>query len=223
MPGAVALVTLLAAGKLAEIDWRAPCALYLVGFIVLAVGVSTLTETKSAGVTTEVAEGGSVRNASGLFLLILLASIVVMMATVQGPFLLSSKGENSPSVQAVIGVLSTLGAMSGASLFGLLRPKIGFSVMLAIVLAALGAGTIGLGMSNGVIAWAVFAALGGFGGGLLVPLIQSAILNAFLMTQLRSAFGIEGSFIFVGGLTLAGGAAAVLRCMRGGLRAAPSV
>jgi hypothetical protein len=43
------------------------------------------------------------------------------------------------------------------------------------------------------------------------------------MTPLRSTFGIEGTFILVGGLTLAGGVVAVLWSIRGRLRAAPSV
>jgi hypothetical protein len=48
-------------------------------------------------------------------------------------------------------------------------------------------------------------------------------LNAFLMTPLRSAFGIEGTFILVGALTLAGGVAAVLWSMKSRLRAATPV
>jgi predicted MFS family arabinose efflux permease len=248
MAGAVALVTLLAAGKLAEIDWRAPFGLYFVGLLVLAVGKSVLTETKSASLETAISQGRSVRNASGLFLITLLGGIVVFMPTVQGPFLLAFKGENSPSIQAVIGVLSMLGAMLGAYLFGFLRPRMSLGVMLAIVLAALGVGTIGLGVSLGIISWAAFAGLGGFGSGLLAPLMQSAIfnavpiaaatramgitlgclflpqfLNAFLMTPLRATFGIEGTFILVGGLTLAGAVVAVLWSIRGRLRAAPSV
>jgi MFS family permease len=248
MAGAVALVTLLAAGKLAEIDWRAPFGLYLIGLVVLVVGKSVLTETKGAGVTTGASQGGSVRSALGLFVIILLGSIVVFMPTVQGPFLLASKGESSPSTHALMGILSMLGAMLGASLFGFLRPRMSFGAMLAMVLAALGAGTIGIGMSVGMVAWGLFAALGGFGNGLLAPLMQSAIfnavptsaltramgitlgcmflgqfLNAFLMTPLRSAFGIEGTFILVGALTLAGGVAAVLWSMKSRLRAATPV
>jgi MFS family permease len=242
-----ALVVLLAAGALAEIDWRAPFALYLIGLPIFLLALPTIRDlprTETAGAD---AGQGSVAGATGYLLLIVLISIVMYMASIQGPFLLQARGFDSPILQAVTADVTTVGAMSGAYLFGFLRPRLGFSAILFLLLATLGIGTLGFGLAANMIAIAVFAWLSGFGAGLMTPLTQSAILNAvppaaatralglsfsciflgqflhpFILAPLRAAAGIEGAFLWVGGVMLLASLAALLWRMRGGLRTAPS-
>jgi len=242
-----ALVVLIAAGALAEIDWRAPFALYLIGLPIFLLALPTIRDlprTETAGAT---AGQGSIAGATGYLTLIVLVSIVMYMATIQGPFLLQARGIDSPTLQAVMADVTTVGAMSGAYLFGFLRPRLGFSAILFILLATLGIGTLGFGLAANMIAIAIFAWLSGFGAGLMTPLTQSAILNAvppaaatralglsfsciffgqflhpFILAPLRAAAGIEGAFLWVGGVMLFASLAALLWRMRAGLRTAPS-
>ena len=143
--------------------------------------------------------------------------------------------------------VTTVGAMSGAYLFGFLRPRLGFSAILFILLATLGIGTLGFGLAANMIAIGVFAWLSGFGAGLMTPLTQSAILNAvppaaatralglsfsciflgqflhpFVLAPLRATAGIEGAFLWVGGIMLLASLLALLWRMRAGPRAVSS-
>ncbi len=242
-----ALVVLIAAGALAEIDWRAPFALYLIGLPIFLLALPTIKDVERARIVETGAGGGSVAGATGILLLIVLISIVMFMATVQGPFLLQAKGMDSPAIQAVMADITTVGAMTGAYLFGFLRPRLGFSSILFVLLLCLGVGTVGFGLAGGMVAIGVFAAVSGLGAGFMTPLTQSAILNIvppsavtralglsfsciflaqflhpFVLAPLRAAAGIEGAFIWVGGVTLLGALAALLWRMRAGLRVASS-
>ena len=242
-----ALVVLIVAGALAEIDWRAPFALYLIGLPIFALALPTIRDVPRVETAGAPAGQGSVAAVTGYLLLIVLISIVMYMATIQGPFLLQARGIDSPTLQAVMADVTTVGAMSGAYLFGFLRPRLGFSAILFILLAMLGIGTVGFGLAGNMIAIAVFAWASGFGAGLMTPLSQSAILNAvppaaatralglsfsciflgqflhpFILAPLRAAAGIQGAFIWVGGIMLLASLAVLLWRMLAGPRAVPS-
>jgi len=243
-----ALIVLIAAGALAEIDWRAPFALYLIGLPIFALALPTIRDVPRAEAARTEAGQGSVAGATGYLLLIVGISIVMYMASIQGPFLLQAPGIDSPTLQAVMADVTTVGSMVGAYLFGFLRPRLGFSAILFILLATLGIGTLGFGLAANMIAITVVAWLSGFGAGLMTPLMQSAILNAvppaaatralglsfsciflgqflhpFILAPLRAAAGIEGAFIWVGGIMLLASLLALLWRMRCGPRAVPSV
>jgi MFS family permease len=240
--GAGALVSLLAAGGLARMDWRAPFGLYLVGFVVFAVAFRVIKEPARVGTEAVGARGGgSIRKAFGFFLLMLVISIATYMVTVQGPFLLASRGIVNPQLQAVVAVVATASSMISAYLFGSLRSRFGFASILTLIWVALGLGTLGLGMSASLAAIVFFAALSGFGSGFTVPLMQSAILNVvppavatramgisvaciflgqfiqpFVIAPLRSAVGVQEAFVWVGAVALVAGAMTLLwREMKG--------
>jgi MFS family permease len=245
--GGGALVTLLAAGALAEIDWRAPFALYLIGLPIFVLALPTIKDVGPVETVQTGADQGSISGATGILLLIVLISIVMYMATIQAPFLLQSKGMTSPSIQAVMADVTTIGAMAGAYSFGFVRPRLGFSLVLFLLLLLLGVGTIGFGLADGMAAITVFAVLSGLGAGVMTPLMQSALLNAvppsaatrvlglsfsciflgqflhpFILAPLRAIAGIEGAFLWVGAATLLGSVLTLLWRVRLGLRAVPS-
>ena len=232
--GAGALLVLVAAGGLAEIGWRAPFGLYLIGLVIFALTLPAIKDTAPAAVARPSAELGSIGSTAWILVLIVLISLVLYMPTIQGPFLLQAKGFGRPTTQATIADITTVGAMTGSYLFGHLRPRLRFSSILFLLLAAMGIGTVGYGTASNIVAIAVFAGLCGFGSGFMAPLTQSAILNIvppaaapraiglavgciflgqflhpFVLAALRAAAGIEGAFVWVGAAT-AGGALLVL-------------
>lgn len=245
--GGGALATLLVAGQAtAAVGWRAPFGLYLIGLLVFVVALPTIREPRRAEVIAAAADG-SIRNAWSLLALMIAMSVVMYMVSIQGVFLLDSEGIRSPNVQAIIMDLMTGGSMLGAYLFGFLRRRLGFLPLLALIWAVLGVGAVGFALASDVATIAAFAACGGFGAGLMVPTIQSGILNVvppsassramgasigciffgqlvnpFLVKPLRAAIGIQEAFIWVGGAALAAAALTMLWRMRGGLRAVPS-
>jgi len=233
--GGGALVVLVAAGALAEIGWRAPFGLYLIGLLIFALTLPAIAERPPAVVAAPSAEPASIGGIAGILTLIVLISLVLYMPSIQGPFLLEAKGFGRPATQAAIADATTVGAMTGSYLFGLLRPRLRFTSILFLLLMAMGIGTVGYGVADNIVAIALFAGLCGFGSGFMAPLTQSAILNIvspaaasraiglavgciflgqflhpFALALLRAAAGIEGAFLWVGMATIGGGLLALL-------------
>jgi MFS family permease len=196
--GGGALVSLLAAGGLAELDWRAPFGLYLVGLVIFLIALPTIKEPERAATVTAAVAGGSVRNATGLFALTILISIVMYMGSVQGPFLFASRGIVSPSTQALIADGITIASMVSSYLFGILRPKLGFAGILVLLWVALGVGVVGMGVTDNLAMLIFFGVVSGFGSGFMAPLTQSSILNVVPAAAHSRAMGISFACIFIG-------------------------
>jgi MFS family permease len=231
-----ALIGLPLAGVMAEGGWQTPFALYLIAVPLFLLALAAVREPARDEIAISVTGGGSMRSATGLFILIVAISIVLYMVSVQGPFLLEADGIAAPSTQSFIINLATAGSMVSAYLFAYLRPKLGFTPILSVTWVALGLGSLGFGMVHGVAAHCVFAALSGFGSGFMAPLTQTAVIGAvsaearpralglafglmflgmfiqpFLLTPLRGAVGISGAFVWVGGAAIVIGLLTLLR------------
>ena len=222
--------TLLAAGRLADAGgWRAPFLLYLVGLVTMALALPTLSEasrTKPVALTLQ--EKGSIRDAVGICVLILVLSIVMYTVTIQGPFLLKAHGIAQPSSQSTILMMTTVGAVLGSYIFAFLRPRLGFLGVLALTWGAFGLSIVGFALTADAVMLGFLSGLSGLAAGLMQPLTQSAVLNVvpqqaaaraigpavgchflgqflhpFIFLPLRSAVGAEGAFLWMGAAALA--------------------
>ena len=224
------IVALTAAGVLVDwAGWRAPFVLYLVGVIVFLVALPVISDKPSRSSTAQSESGGSLRAAAGYLVIVIMLSIVMNMIAVQGVFLLQSNGIESSTVQSVIVNMTTVGSMAGAYAFGLLRPRLSFNVMLAMTWALLALGVGGFALVDTPIPFGLFALFSGLGTGLAVPLCSSTVLsvippaanaramglfigcvyvglllNPFIAKPLRSAFGFQGMFLWIGAGALLG-------------------
>jgi MFS family permease len=234
-----ALIGLPLAGVMAESGWQTPFALYLIALPLFLLALAAVREPAREEIAKTATSGGSMRSATGLFILIVAISIVLYMVSVQGPFLLQADGIADPTTQSIIIDLATAGSMVSAYLFAYLRPKWGFTPILSLTWVALGLGSLGFGMVHGIAAHCVFAALSGFGSGFMAPLTQTAIINVvsaearpkalglgfglmflgmfiqpFLLAPLRAGVGIGGTFVWVGGVAVVIGVLTLLRGFR---------
>jgi MFS family permease len=226
--GAATLVSLAAAGALVEFGgWQAPFGLYLVGIVMFLAGWPVISNTGATVQVSHTASGGSIRGAFGFLILIVALSIVMNMVAVQGIFLLHAEGITSPTVQSIVIDMSTVGTMLGGYAFGHLKPKLAFSSILALIWLLLGTGSVGFALADSATALGLFAFVAGLGAGLVAPLNMSAILavvpaaanaramglaigaifvglllNPFVVQPLRSAFGFQGPFLWIGGAAL---------------------
>jgi MFS family permease len=238
--GGATLVSLAAAGALVEFaGWQAPFGLYLVGVVMFPAGWP-VSGTKTAASASHASPEGSIRGAFGFLILIVLLSIVMNMVAVQGIFLLRAEGITSPTVQSIVIDMSTVGTMLGGYGFGYLKPRLAFSPILALVWLLLGAGAVGFALAGTPVTPGLSAFVAGLGAGLVAPLNMSAILgvvppsanaramglaigaiflglllNPFIVKPLRSAFGFQGSFLWIGGVALACPALTLLWRLRG--------
>src|SRR5262249_28866306 len=161
------------------------------------------------------------------------------MIAVQGIFLLQADGITSSTVQSIIVNMTTVGSMVGAYAFGRMRPRMSFAAILTIIWILLGVGVTGFALVHAAVAFGFFALLSGLGTGLTIPLCSSAVLNAvppaanaramglfigcvyiglllnpFVAQPLRSAFGFEGMFLWIGSIAVIGLGATLLWRMR---------
>jgi MFS family permease len=247
--GGGSLVTLFVAGKAAELGgWHAVFALYLIGLVVLAGVLLTVSDIREETSAMAAAEDSSIWGAWWIYLLIVAISIVMYSVTIQGSFLLADRGITSPSVQSNIINMTTIGSMAGAYLCGRIRPALGFLVVLALTWGLMGAGNLGFGLFANPWALAVFGMMTGLASGLMQPLTQNAILNRvppgasakavglaigciflgqflhpFILRPMRESLGIEGAFVWLGAASLAAMAIALIRRLRGDIVAARTV
>jgi MFS family permease len=232
--------------------WHAPFALFLSGIPLFLLGMFTIREKRAGGVvsTTEgIPAGGSdsIMGAWGIYVLITLLSISMYAITIQGTFLMNDEGITNPSIQSNILLLATVGSMVGAYVFRYFRPTLGFHLTLALTWGWLALGNIGFASTVNVYLLAAFAAASGMGSGFMQPLTQTAVLHIvspaasaramglaigciflgqflhpFVLSPLRTAFGLQGAFFWVGGASLAAAVIAALWRLRVGFRAAPA-
>jgi MFS family permease len=239
--GAATLVSLAAAGALVEFGgWQAPFGLYLVGVLMFLAGWPVISGARPAAPVGHAASGGSIRAAFGFLVLIIVLSVVMNMVAVQGIFLLQAEGIASPTVQSIVIDMSTVGTMLGGYAFGHLKPRLTFSPILSLIWLLLGAGAVGFALADTAVTLGLFAFVAGLGAGLVAPLTMSAILavvppaanaramglaigaiflglllNPFVVKPLRSAFGFQGPFLWIGGAALACSAVILLWRTRG--------
>jgi len=226
--GAATLVSLAAAGALVEfVGWQAPFGLYLVGIVMFLAGWPVISGAKTSVSVSHTGAGGSIRGAFGFLILIVALSVVMNMVAVQGIFLLHAEGITSPTVQSIVIDMSTVGTMLGGYAFGHLKPRLAFSSILALIWLLLGVGAVGFALADTAMTLGLFALVAGLGAGLVAPLNMSAILgvvppaanaramglaigaiflglllNPFVVQPLRSAFGFQGPFLWIGGAAL---------------------
>jgi len=108
----------------------APFLLYLVGLLIMALAVPTLAESElgrrkgqKASVAAQ-AHDGSIRNAFGIYALILVLSIVMYTVDDPGPFMLKAAGIVKPSLQSNILMIPRLRG-PGSYSFAFVRPRLG--------------------------------------------------------------------------------------------------
>ncbi|GHH33598.1 MFS transporter [Lentzea cavernae] len=164
------VVFLPLAGVLAGIDWRLPFWLYSVAALMALAAATGLTAERPETGTREPARFP--RKAFGTYLLALIATLVFYMAPTQLPFLLRDLGA-SPAVVGFVIAGSTLTSVAGALLF----PRLRSSRTTAVSVVLLGVGWLVIGAGNGLALITAGLLVGGFGVGLVVPNLNTALAN----------------------------------------------
>ena len=227
--GGGSLVVLYVAGQLAKAGgWHAPFALYGIALILLVIAPFVITTVRQDAIAQPAAGvSDSIWGAWGIYVLIILISISMYAVTIQGTYLMNEEGITDPSTQSNVLLLSTIGSMAGAYLFRFVRPSGGFYLTLALTWLVLALGNIGFASTINVYLLALFAALVGMGSGLMQPLTQSTVLNMvtpsasaramgmalgcifagqfvhpFVVSPLRTAYGLHNAFLILGAASL---------------------
>jgi MFS family permease len=243
--GAGSLVVLQAAARLTEQGgWHGPFALYLSGIPLFLIGIFTITEPRREVVAVTGGQWAPVVRAWGIYAMLILVSISMYTVTIQGTFLMNEEGLTDPGTIANVMLMTSIGTVVGAYIFRFVRPAFGFGLTLALTWALLALGNAGFASTLNVWLLAAFALFVGIGSGFNTPLMTTAVMGAvppsaaanavgvamgclflgqFLhppaLTPFRTAFGLHGAFLWMGGLSLLLAVLSALWSLRGRQRA----
>jgi MFS family permease len=236
MSSTVGALALALGGKLVDVGgWRAPFAMYLVGFVTLAVAYATVHGPFHKHAKTARAPGapGQMRVIAQfwpIYLALLITSIGTFMPSAGGPFLLKANGISGATEAGYILSIGSISAIFTAAAYGFVRRWISDWGLFFMIPALMG---LGLAIAPSFYSWipllAVFLLIG-LGTGFKAPTAASILmansppevraaaaglnfsciflgqfLGPFVLRALTGPFGIHGAFVGVGLLLIASG------------------
>jgi len=242
----VGVLTIEAAGRLGDLGWRTPFALYLFAFVVLVLGIFYLPSPPRRLRAAGKAAPNDYRSLLRLwpvYLMIIPMFIAVYMPNIQVSFLLRDDGVTNSLTQSYVILTGAVTVALAASQFGPLHRWLGNRAILLLCFVFQGAGIALMGLMHGPIWTAVGCGILGIGTGISNPLIGDLIvsrtapdirslaigvsyttryagdfINPLVVHPLGVALGLHRAFVLVGALFLAGVAVAAFfgRSSRGG-------
>lgn len=227
--GAGGLLFIMGGGLLAGLHWRAPFAIYALALLLIPLVLSQLkiAKTVPSGAATTIPNDEPERVSRRLLLLVLggalLKSISFYLIPTQLPFLLASRGQDTPFLAGLaIGVATlTSAAMSlnyrrisqlvstravfagGFALMSIAYAIVASSPIFLLTLLAMAIAGAGLGMIMPAFSFAALeiappAARGAVMGGLTSAIFLGQFLSPFVSQPYASAFGLPAAFGMMG-------------------------
>ena len=228
-----ALAIILSSGVLADwAGWRAPFALYLIGFLIfIAAAVAIPKRTGGRPAARPMTDAGGWSALAGVW--IPLAVVVALfvgsfMPTLQVSFLLAANGVFKASNQSLVLGASAIMVSAGSAIYGPLRLRFDDRWMLVLCALFIGAGIVVMGLSHEAIQVAVGCAISGIGTGILNPQLNNMLisrvgpeargravglgytarytgdfLNPVIVAPIAAAAGLHGAFVILGTAFLA--------------------
>jgi MFS family permease len=230
------VLTIEAAGRLGDLGWRTPFALYLFAFVMLVLGLFYLPPSVRRVHAAAKAAPADYRGLVRLwpvYLMIIPMFIAVYMPNIQVSFLLRDDNIVRPLTQSHVIETGAFTVAVSAFCFGMIRRRFSGAQTLLACFVFQGAGIIVMGLSHTALGIALGCGVLGIGTGIANPLISDMIvsrstpemrsraigasytarysgdfLNPLIMHPLSLALGLHMAFVAVGGLFLAGAAMA---------------
>lgn len=201
--GLSGLVFLLAGGFLADLDWRAPFAIYGAAFLLLPAILLYLASgyVPAAGKTGAASAADAAMpwlRFAGLCAIAFLNFVSFYLIPTQLPYLLREIGIVSSSWAGIAVGLSPLAGSITSLLFGRLKARFGSTVLFSMGFIIMAAGQAVIGISGNYSGILVGIAISGFGMGSVMPnFVASAMALASPANRGRVA-GLLSSAIFSG-------------------------
>jgi MFS family permease len=180
----VVLGIILSSGQLADWGgWRAPFALYLAAFVVMAVAAFAIPKRPAGGARRAAVRASSPAATETLLLLlptlVLIAALFIgsFMPTLQVSLLLAANGVLKASTQSYVLSASAIMVAVGAASYSTIRRYWDDRAMLRISAVSLGLGIVTMGLSHGAMLVVAGCAISGFGTGLLNPQVNNMLIG----------------------------------------------
>lgn len=198
----IALSMILAAGALAEIEWRGAFLIYLAAAPLVAAFYVFVPRKVHAAIPGDApaADGGQAGPGAvaAVYALALLCPLLYMTLPTQSPFLIAESYDGTPLKIALAFGASTLGVLPGSLAFGRLRHAMSPWALFALGFAVMGLGFVLQGIAPSFPLLVAAMAVAGLGFGLVMPNLSTTLL-ASAPARLRGRLsGLLVSSIFLG-------------------------
>lgn len=183
-------------GVLADINWRYPFGIYLVGFLLFPLVAKFLEETKIT-----IIEEDAINLNAGLFKIYTLAFFLMLIFYIlptQIPFLIINHFGASSTLAGMIIALAFLFNGLGALSFSKLKKHFDFGAIYFIGMSIIAFGFVLIGFVNDVHFFFFTSAVMGFGGGVLMTNVSAWMLSRVDHTKRVKASGYLTSALFLG-------------------------
>ncbi|MGB5077699.1 MAG: MFS transporter [Sphingorhabdus sp.] len=178
--------------------WRAPFAVYLLGFVMVPFAFLGMHKDLPLAMPKTKQGWVPVLRYWPFFALVAAYTIGMYMPSAQGPFLLAERGETSPALIGKIIAVSSLVSAVGAFFYGAMRKWLNFSGMFTYISAALGIGMITAVMSDTTEQFIIACGIMGLALGVIESTVASEVL-ARAPEQLHDrAIGLSIAALFFG-------------------------
>jgi len=186
----------LGGGILADINWRYPFGIYLIGFI-LAPFVMKFLKNTTTYVEEEMQEHLS-SNLFGIYFLAFLLMLFFYILPTQMPFLVINKfGASGTMTGAIISLAFLANGLGGLS-FRKLKIKFTFGEIYLLGMLIISVGFIAMGSVTNVIYFFLTSFIMGFGGGILITNMSVWMLHYAHHTKRIKSSGYLTSSLFLG-------------------------
>lgn len=200
----VGALALALGGRLVDAGgWRAPFAMYLIGFVTLAVAWVTIRGPFHKQIRIARAPGtpGPLRLIAQLwpiYLVLLFSSIGTFTPSAGGPFLLKANGIASATEQGNILSAGAIPAIFTAAAYGFMRRWFSDWVLFILVAGLMGIGlAVAVPLHSEIALLATFILIG-LGTGLKAPVVASVLMAEAPENVRAAAAGLSFSGIFLG-------------------------
>jgi MFS family permease len=183
-------------GILADMSWRYPFVIYLVGLFLFPLVLKYLEEKNTPASTQEEFE-----LSEGVFKIYLLAFFLMLVFYIlptQMPFLIINHFGASATLAGTIIALAFLSNGLGALSFAKLKKKYSFSTIYLIGMSIISIGFVLIGIATDVHFFFLTSPVMGFGGGILMTSISAWMLSIVMPQKRVKASGYLTSALFLG-------------------------
>ena len=196
---AFGLIGLEGGGQIADLGWRVPFAIYLVGIPMALIALVAAQPVKHLASQAEKAPGLRVLVPMWpLYLMLIPFNLVAYMTSVHIFFVLASDGIVQPSQQGHILASSFIFNIITALLYGRITAGLSRKWIFVGLIAIFATSDMIIGLSHNWVGSMIGIWVAGLGGGLMTPFFVNTILNRAPEAARGAAIGLMYTMMYVG-------------------------
>ena len=193
------LLGLEGGGWIADLGWRVPFAIYLIGIpMALIALVAAQPAAQHAGEAKKASGFAGLLPMWPLYLLLIPFNLAAYMTSVHLPFVLAGDGILKGSEQGHIMASSFVLNIVTALLYGKITARLSRKWIFVLLVGIFATSDLIIGLSNGWVGSMVGCWVAGLGGGIMTPFFVNIILNRAPEAARSTAIGLMYTMMYVG-------------------------